>query len=372
MGPSILFDKSAIQSFGQDLLYEVSRYFYTVVPQVLLMETLADLSLKSGDLEMARRRVQVIANKVLPLDSIANADYYSMCVHNLLGEHVAMNRKPAIIGARPVTSKDGTKGIIIDLQPENEAVLRWRSGQFNEQDLEFAVRWRESAKGSNLEEMKQALPKPPIKMQNAEQVGAFTDLLLSQAELQEPLLRWFLGLLRCDGGICERVLVRWKWDIKHSLASFAPYAYHCLRVEILYYTGMMQGIFGTRPSNVVDLEYLFYTPFAFMFCSGDKLHQQLAPLILQRDQTFVDRQDMQTALTEIAERRKTSAAAAPDENSLIHRLWLTHWKKPPQQPVARTFTQAEISAIMEAVKPIVETIREQEKRTSTPERRFPV
>ncbi len=46
MGPSILFDKSAIQSLGQQALHEVSRYFYTVVPPVLLMETLADLSLR--------------------------------------------------------------------------------------------------------------------------------------------------------------------------------------------------------------------------------------------------------------------------------------------------------------------------------------
>jgi len=369
MGPSILFDKSAIQSLGQEPLHEVSQYFYTVVPPVLLMETLADLSLKPEDLDVARRKVSGIAKKVFPIDSIANADYYSMCVHNLLGEHVPMDRKPAIIGAKPVTTKDGTKGLIIDIQPENEAVLRWRSGQFSEDDMSFALQWRESANGSNLEAMKQSLPKPPIKMRTAEQVAGFTDLLLAQTELQEPLLRWFLGLMQCDQGICDRVLVRWKWDIAQSLVSFAPYAYHCLRVQLLYYTGMMQGVFGTRSTNIVDLEYLYYTPFTFVFCSGDNLHRQLAPLILQDDQSFVDRQNMQNALNEMVEARRKAPLAEPGENSLIRQLWLKHWKKPPPQSVRRAISEEESKQIMESMKPIIETLREQVRQSGP---RFPL
>lgn len=369
MGPSILFDKSAIQSLGREALHEVSRYFYTVVPPVLLMETLADLSLSPDDLDGARRKVASIANKVLPIDSIANADYYSMCVHNLLGEHVPMVRMPAVIGARPVTAKDGTKGVIIDIQPENEAVLRWRSGQFNEDDLKFAVHWRESATGSNLEGLKQALPKPPIRMQTAEEVARCVDLLLAEDELQEPLLRWFLGLLRCASSISERVLVRWKWDVRRALATFAPYAHHCLRVQLLYYTGMTQGIFGTRSSNIVDLEYFYYSPFAFVFCSGDKLHRELAPFILQADQSFVDREAMQTCLAETAALRKTTPERQIGETSLIRQLWLKHWRRPPSQGVRPTISEEENRRIMESMKPIIETLREQEKRSGP---RFPV
>jgi hypothetical protein len=369
MGPSILFDKSAIQSLGQEALHEVSRYFYTVVPPVLLMETLADLSLTPDDLDRAKRKVAEIADKVLPIDSIANADCYSMCVHNLLGEHVAMDRKPAVFGARPVTANDGAKGLFIDIQPENEAVLRWRSGQFNENDLRFALWWRESAKDSNLEAMKQSLPKPPIKMRTADQVAAFVDLLLAQNELQESLLRWFLGLLRCDQDICDRVLLRWKWDVRRALASFAPYAHHCLRVQLLYYTGMMQGIFGTRSSNTVDLEYLHYTPFAFVFCSGDKLHRELAPFVLRADQSFVERQEMHTCLKAVVAARQESPDVQPEEGSLIHRLWINHWNRPPSNPIGRAISEEESRRIMESVKPIVEALEEQEKRSGP---RFPV
>lgn len=92
MGPSILFDKSAIQSLGRPALQEVSRYFYTVVPPVLLMETLADLSLKPDDLDGAKKKVAQIADKVFPINSIANAHCQTMCVHNLLGDDVGVVR----------------------------------------------------------------------------------------------------------------------------------------------------------------------------------------------------------------------------------------------------------------------------------------
>lgn len=369
MGPSILFDKSAIQSLGQKALHEVSRYFYTVVPPVLLMETLADLSLSQDDVEGARKKVTQIANKVFPIDSIANAHFHPMCVHNLLGEQVPMDRVPAVGGARPVVAKDGSKGFFIDVQPENEAVLRWRSGQFSEEDLSFAIKWRESAHGTNLEAMKQGLPKPPIKIESAEQVGVVVDLMLGQPELQEPLLHWFLGLLRCDKETCEKVAVRWKWAVDRSLAAFAPYAFHCLRVQLLYYTGMMQGFFGTRPSNIVDLEYLCYTPFAFVFCSGDKLHRQLAPLVLRHDQTFVERGDLQLDLNRVAEARGINPDVEPGEKSLIRELWMKHWKKPPPKALRKSISEEECKRIMESVKPIMEALQEQEHRSG---RRFPV
>src|SRR5438552_503534 len=92
MGPSILFDKSAIQSLSGPAVREVSRYFYTVVPRVLLHETLADLSLKPDNPADAKLVVARMADKVYPFDSIANADWRTMCAASLLGHHVPMSR----------------------------------------------------------------------------------------------------------------------------------------------------------------------------------------------------------------------------------------------------------------------------------------
>ena len=46
--------------------------------------------------------------------------------------------------------------------------------------------------------------------------------MLAQPELQEPLLNWFLKLLRCDSESSEKVRVRWKWAIDRSLISSLP------------------------------------------------------------------------------------------------------------------------------------------------------
>jgi hypothetical protein len=306
-----------------------------------------------------------------PIDSIANADYRWLCIHNLLGERIPMTRTPVDSGARPVTASDGSKGVVIDLQPENEAVVRWRCGNFNEDDLRFAIEWRRSASASNFEEMKKALPKPPIRLRTAEQVAGVVDVMLTDPDTNGVMLLWLLRRLRCGPETVARITVRWKWDILRSLPVFAPYAYHCFRVRLIGLLGMMQGIVGTRPSNIVDLEYLYYTPFAFIFCSGDKLHQQLAPAVLREDQSFVDRQDLQQALTELVAARQGTPDAGPSDDCLIRSLWLKHWKLPPQRLGGNPMSEEERREMMAELKPIIDSLREQEQEgQSRP--RFPV
>lgn len=369
MGPSILFDKSAIQSLGQESLSEVSRYFCQLVPPVLLMETLADLSLEAHGIDEAKQKVRTIADKLWPIHSQANLHYHPLCVHNLLGEHIPMNRVPVIGGAKTVTAKDGSKGLFTDVQPENEAVLRWQSGQFSEADLTFAAQWREAATTIDFQAMMRQLPQPEFKLRSLEEVSTFVTLMLTEPEFREPVLRWFLGLLRCDQQTYDRVCFRWRLDIHRSLHTFAPYALHCLRVQLLYYIGMSHGILSTRSSNIVDLEYLCYTPFAFVFCSGDKLHGQLAPFILDADQSFVERQEMQESLKKMVAARRIEADSEPSEDSLIHRLWMKHWGKPPHRAVPRPISEEEGKKIMERMRPIIDALREQ-KRERGP--RFPV
>jgi hypothetical protein len=229
MGPSILFDKSAIQSLGGPAVREVSRYFSTVVPRVLLHETLADLSLKPDNLDDAKKVVARMADKVYPIDSIANADWLTMCVTSLLGHRVPMNRTPVVLGGRPVTADDGSKGVVLDLQPENDAVMRWRIGNFKEDDLTFALEWRQSTTGTNLQAMKEALPPREFTLRTAEQVRDFVDLMFADPESHEMWLLRFLAK-NVDPDTGRQVLERWRATANASLPSFAPYAYHCIRV----------------------------------------------------------------------------------------------------------------------------------------------
>lgn len=370
MGPSIIFDKSALQSLGQQAIYEVSRYFYTVIPTVLLYEILADLSLDADDLDASKKRVVEVSRKVLPIDSMTNIHYHTLCVGNLLGNEVEMERRPLVGGAKTVVSADGRQGVFVDVQPENQAVLRWQRGDISDNDLKFASQWRDQAENAGLEEAKQKLPKPDFKLDSLVELNSFVDILLSHAESQFTMLNWFMDVLGCPEGTREQVRQRWQTESPTSIKEFAPYAYHCLRIQTLFYLGMNHGLFGTRSSNIVDLEYLCYTPFANVFCSGDKLHQQMAPLILENDQSFVTRDEMQQALQVVVAARKESSDAEPGDDSLIRKLWVKHWGRFRPSSSSPPVSEERQKAILKEIKPLIEAMEEQSRRASPP-RRFP-
>lgn len=62
-----------------------------------------------------------------------------------------------------------------------------------------------------------------------------------------------------------------------TITSLAPYATSVLRLYIAFMAALALGITTLRPSNVIDLQYLFYAPFCMAFVSNDRLHAQLFP-----------------------------------------------------------------------------------------------
>lgn len=75
-----------------------------------------------------------------------------------------------------------------------------------------------------------------------------------------------------------------------------------LTVDLVFYLGMASHEIGTeRPSNMIDVAYLYYLPFCMVFVSGDKLHARLAPLLLRPDQRFVMAADLKAGLKTLNE-----------------------------------------------------------------------
>lgn len=97
-------------------------------------------------------------------------------------------------------------------------------------------------------------------------------------------------------------LVNWQRSGKPLLKNFVPYAYHILRVNMLFHIGLQHDLISTRPTNTVDLEYLYYLPFCQIFTSNDKLHLNLAPLLIRKDQYFINlKQDLKTINEQLAQ-----------------------------------------------------------------------
>jgi hypothetical protein len=95
----------------------------------------------------------------------------------------------------------------------------------------------------------------------------------------------------------ERISARWRAAGALALSEFAPYFRHVFFVELFFYLGIAADLIGPkRPSNKVDLAYLYYLPFCKIFSSGDDLHARVAPLFLRDDQSFVHRTDLKAGL----------------------------------------------------------------------------
>jgi len=82
-----------------------------------------------------------------------------------------------------------------------------------------------------------------------------------------------------------------RWAVqcgKAALPKCFPYCSHIMEIELFFHLALAAGHIGTaRPSNRVDMTYLYYLPFCMMFVSSDRLHERCAPLFIREDQRFV-------------------------------------------------------------------------------------
>ena len=87
-----------------------------------------------------------------------------------------------------------------------------------------------------------------------------------------------------------------------ELSRYAPYCAHVLTVELFFKIALASDLVSSeRPSNWVDMAYLFYLPFCVVFVSSDKLHRKCAPLLLRDDQEFIWGPDLKEGLREVNE-----------------------------------------------------------------------
>jgi len=353
MGPTIILDKSAYQCLSKDDTQELSRYFYVVIPPVLILEILADLKHPQSTPEEARIAVSKLARKLQPIDGKVNVDYRSLCISNLLGGKVAMDRRPIVGEGQRVNLPGGKHGYFMGPQPEKMALDRWSCERFDEAEEVLAVQWRASSQAFDLEAFQRKLRRVGwVPLKSLALVRRLVDEVIVAPEAQTSIMEWlFQGCLqglRAATEVKEWTLSRWRnGDFSH-IGQFAKYAQHCARVSMIFQMALIQELIGTRNTNRIDMDYFHYAPFAHIFCSGDKLHGDLAEHILDSDQSFVRSVDLKAALGDMVGLRISARAAGdraphllePPEGSLIRTLWVKHLGKGPryakQSSAART------------------------------------
>ena len=136
-----------------------------------------------------------------------------------------------------------------------------------------------------------------------DQLVRYVDALLDVEPQAPDLLHLAMTMTGLPSSISTRAGIRWHNSGLRSLKEFAPYAYYCVRVLYAFCTALGAELIGTRVTNYIDLQYVYYLPFCAAFSSSDRVHRTLAPHFLQEQQVFIDGDELKRDLRRQHQRR---------------------------------------------------------------------
>jgi hypothetical protein len=299
MGPTLLLDKSALQAMSGKALSAAYRHYQLVVPPVLVREILANYTKKTKKQNLFDLLVRKFRNASFSVNIESN----SLCKSELLGSFVVP------LDGRPVVS-----GVQLDIQKavavtedtvHHKAVKRWLEGVVSETEKERSLEWNRHKNSADLEGFrnefharfkKMGITVPRIR--SLVEIPPLVDRMLANFD-QLKFLGWLTSGTGLTASQAEMVSQRFMRGEMRHLQNFVPYSYFCFRARMIFFTGLVNDLVGTRPSNIIDLDYLLYLPFCKVFSSGDELHEQLAPLLLGPERIFVKRVELKQDLEAI-------------------------------------------------------------------------
>jgi hypothetical protein len=354
-GPILLFDKSALQSLTVDECVWLDTFYFPCITPLFFIKMLADLE---KEIQKGRSPEDVVGNlaEKTPLGGAINVHHHALSVNELLGAKLDLRHVPAVSGGSPVATRAGQRGVVFDPPPEAEALKRWEEREFLEVERQFAKSWRDALSGIDLDKLfteGRAI---------INRIGRPKDLLAAKAAaaelLRRPSSRYVAEGLQSlkPGKLGRAILRRWKYYGSPPIHVFAPYTAHLLLVDLFFCIGLGADLIGReRPTNKIDIAYLYYLPFCMVFTSRDKLHERTAPLFLDKDQVFIRGDDLKSDLakldahySQLSDEEKLrgvmSFAHYPpvDGDYLVTKLWdklmrpeWREWASRPSEPTSK-------------------------------------
>jgi hypothetical protein len=340
MGPTVIFDKSTLESLNPDEAVWLDQFFTTNITPLLFIETLADLEKAVREGRSPESMVGSLAYKTPDMSSRPNVHHATLLQAELLAGQVVdiQDGRPLISGGR-TTELGGKMGIVFQPSPEEEALGRWQRKEFLDLERQIARAWRTALSNIDMEQRYKAFQAffPLGKPQSFADVKTFVDFYLDGPD-QGRLLRFGLSLIGVTPEVQRNVLQRWSAAGKLGIRTFAPYFTHVLSVDLFFYFALAADLIGRyRPSNKIDVAYLCYLPFCMLFTSNDKLHANIVPHFLRADQSFIPGTELKADLAALdayydalpvdtKARGVISFAARPpmDDSFLVTRLWDKH------------------------------------------------
>lgn len=348
-GPSLIFDKSALQCLSFDEAVWLDNFYRCNITPLFFIETLADLEKEVAAGRTPEQVVGDIANKTPDWQSIANVRHTAVLWGELSGKHVVdftMGR-PTLGSGQPLML-NGQMGMFYRESQEEEALRRWQNREFLDIERQIAKQWRRGLSNVNPAEFASSMSRllqgrKPTSFGEAKTIA---DEIIDLWE-QQFALTLGLALVGVPKDFGSEVLKGWAAMGKPRLRDAYPYFCHVFGVDLTFYfaTGSQLVRGASRPSNIVDIAYLYYLPFCCVFASGDRLHNNLAPLFMRPFQTFLTAQELKQEMKRLNEHYSAlpedtlrtglmNFAATPPEGTefITTQLWdkyLPAWRAKP-------------------------------------------
>jgi hypothetical protein len=334
MSLAIILDKSTFQNLGHNELIQLHRYYLINVTPLLVSEILGDLSKEEVENKKLPKDIVIgLANKIFPSRTYVNANYKKLLEISLIGSQVEFSNRPFLEATKSINT--GTKqGLVFEETEEEKSIRRWKDGQFNSIDEIISWFWRTQSKDEDVVEVfkRKMAQFSEIKLEkksgdNSENLKALRDSLfneLQKPENQKRYLALIIDYFDLDYNLAAEIFHRWESENHTSLAEFSPYAFFCLSIVAMYYVGINNHLFSERKTNLLDLEYLFYTPCCRVFSTNDKFLISLFNLINPKDVFFITSNSLKDDLNKFHQHQITSGEIndrPPDKETDTFRIW---------------------------------------------------
>jgi hypothetical protein len=376
LGPIIILDKSAFQSLTLEEVEILEKFYYINIPPILVLEIIGDLAKTKKQKMTPEESISLLSHKIRGINSKASVHYKDCLVNDLLNGKVPMEGRIPVYTDSEIVMPSGERGVMISDSKEELDLLRWSQSSFSKDERDFSKLWRGVIKNIPLERIRNALRKEfhgqyPEASTMEELIEIADNFLKNQLFLRRHILA-LMEDFSIPRIVIKEVMHRLnRFEGFQNLEQFAPYAFYLAKADLLFLFALIFEFIGTRSTNRIDLEYLFYLPFCYAFVSNDKDQLKLANCLIREDQDVIQGSDFKKDLNSILEKIRSldkeplsDKAYLEDEDSITYRIWEKHCKeKPILLSTSINLTNEQKERFKEEVLPKIEALRKAREKT---------
>lgn len=340
MNLRIILDKSTVYGLNNEEVDSLDRYFFQVVPSILVNEILAELTKEDPKTHnrIAAYTYRVSGNHGLTLN------YRTRILNSLLGNEISMDGRFLPSGETIVRTASGSFATIVETPLEDAILTRWQQYGFTDEERGWARQFRKRMERPlNVKLYLDNILKVGLSFSSPETVE---ELIMSVNSLlaDRKILLGLFEILAQDFEIHPNNIneskKRWYKEGRKSFEVFAPYAFFCLKASFLWHLSLTNPQLFKRDkkqNDRKDLEYCYYLPNTQIFATRDEKQQQLMSALIRQNQSIKNGDELKQDLRKISEdwskltteekitlNAQRGNAPPEDTDSVVYQLWKKH------------------------------------------------